>query len=163
MSATALGSLAFTLAALAAAPDRPTVSATTTTTFACDVQALAPKERERHGRLGRLLGQAATGRRELANGYELTLDLSKLPQDVAGAPFCVAEVAEWVDLESRCCPFLDFGIDVHGRDKVVRLRLTGAPGVKEFLAEEIPMLAKLRFARSSAPSAPSRDARGGRR
>jgi hypothetical protein len=50
------------------------------------------------------------------------------------------EVAEWVDLEARCCPFLDFGIDVSGRGRTVRLRLTDGKGVKSFLKTELGLL-----------------------
>jgi hypothetical protein len=52
------------------------------------------------------------------------------------------EVAEWVDLESRCCPFLEFGIDVSEKGRVVRLRLTGGKGVKSFLKSELGLLAE---------------------
>ena len=38
--------------------------------------------------------------------------------------------------ESRCCPFLDFGIDVRGKGGVIGLRLTGPGNVKPFLEEE---------------------------
>jgi hypothetical protein len=137
MSHSAAASLAF-LALLAAAPTPPVG---TSPPLACDLHALSPAGRDRHERLGRLLASAAASKRELPNGWEIVLDLSKLPADAAGQPFCVAEVAEWVDLESRCCPFLDFSIAVSGREKTVRLALTGtAPGIKEFLAEEIRML-----------------------
>jgi hypothetical protein len=98
--------------------------------LACDVNALSASQRERHRALGE----------RLANGYTLVLDLGRLPADSAGAPFCVVEVAEWVDLESRCCPFLDFGIDVSEKGRTVRLRLTGGKGVKAFLKTELGLL-----------------------
>jgi hypothetical protein len=103
----------------------------------CDVNALSGPQRERHRTLGEKLRGAVSGRVELANGYTLVLDLDRLPPDSAGAPFCVVEVAEWVDLESRCCPFLEFGIDVTAKGRVVRLRLTGEKGVKSFLRSEL--------------------------
>jgi hypothetical protein len=111
--------------------------------LACDLNALSGSQRERHRTLGEKLRGAVTGRAELANGYTLVLDLDRLPPDSAGAPFCVVEVAEWVDLESRCCPFLEFGIDVAGKGRVVRLRLTGekgVKGVKAFLNSELGLL-----------------------
>jgi len=107
--------------------------------LACRLDALTDAQRDRHRRLSESLAAAATSSRELPNGYEITLDLSRL-RDARGLPYCVVEVAEWVDLESRCCPFVDFGIDASGRGGPVRLRLTGAGLVKEFLEFEMPIL-----------------------
>jgi hypothetical protein len=53
----------------------------------------------------------------------------------------VVEIAEWVDLEARCCPFLDFGLGVRGKGTgSVALALTGGPGVKEFLKMEFALV-----------------------
>jgi hypothetical protein len=108
--------------------------------LACDVNALSAPQRERDRALGEKLHRAVVGRVELADGYTLVLDLGRLPADSAGAPFCVVEVAEWVDLEARCCPFLHFGIDVSGSGRTMRLRMTGGKGVKSFLKEELSRL-----------------------
>ena len=110
--------------------------------FVCNVGALTAPQRERHQKLGRLLRSAVVERAELESGYVFVLDLGRLPVDSAGAAFCVVEVAEWVDLESRCCPFLSFGIEVEPKAKTVRLRLTGGKGVKAFLESEVGMLEK---------------------
>lgn len=103
----------------------------------CRLDALSPAERERHQRLTEALRGAVTETSELPAGYALTLDLSRLPADAKGLPFCVVEVAEWVDLESRCCPFLDFEICLRDKGRRVVLRLTGGENVKTFLREEI--------------------------
>ena len=108
--------------------------------LACRMDALDAKQQARHQLLGQRLKQSVVERVALPQGYALTLDLSRLPRDSAGLPFCVVEVAEWVDLESRCCPFLDFGIDVRGEGGVVQLRLTGPPGVREFLEDELALV-----------------------
>jgi hypothetical protein len=108
--------------------------------LACDLNALSAPQRERHRALGDRLHSAVVGRVEIANGYTLVLDLGRLPADSAGFPFCVVEVAEWVDLEAHCCPFLDFGIDVSRRGRVLKLRLTGGKGVKAFLKTELGLL-----------------------
>jgi hypothetical protein len=118
--------------------------------LACDVNALSASQRERHRALGEKLHGAVVGRVELANGYTLVLDLGRLPADSAGSPFCVVEVAEWVDLEARCCPFLDFGIDVSGEGRVVSLRLTGRKGVKSFLKTELGLLEETPAGRGAA-------------
>jgi hypothetical protein len=111
----------------------------------CRLDALSEAERDRHRVLTEKLRTTVVSTSELADGYELTLDLARLPKDGRGQPFCVVEVAEWVDLEARCCPFLDFGIDVRGKGGATRLRLTGAEGVKAYLKSEMPL------GRSAAP------------
>jgi hypothetical protein len=108
--------------------------------LACRLDALKQPERDRHRLLSERLQTAVVERVELANGYELVLDLARLPADSHGAPFCVVEVAEWVDLEARCCPFLDFGIDLAGKGGAVKLRLTGGKNVKPFLKEELGLV-----------------------
>ena len=50
-------------------------------------------------------------------------------------------VAEWLELERRCCPFLTFELRwAAGEDERARLTLTGPPGTKAFLAAELPAL-----------------------
>ncbi|HKD18143.1 MAG TPA: hypothetical protein VKG23_09745 [Thermoanaerobaculia bacterium] len=110
--------------------------------FVCQINALTPSQRERHQKLGQLLRSAVVEKTELENGYAFVMDLGRLPVDSAGESFCVVEVAEWVDLESRCCPFLAFGIEVEPKGKTVRLRLTGAKGVKTVLESELELLEK---------------------
>lgn len=105
----------------------------------CRIDALTAPQRERHRLLGERLQAAFVQAAALPDGYELALDLTRLPADKQGAP-CVVEVAEWVDLEARCCPFLTFGISVNGRGGLLKLRLTGRDGVKDFLREEIGIL-----------------------
>jgi hypothetical protein len=102
----------------------------------CNVAALTAAQHERHQKLGRLLRSAVVQKAELENGYDFVMDLGRLPADSAGEAFCVVEVAEWVDLESRCCPFLSFGIELEPKGKTVRLRLTGGNGAKAFLESE---------------------------
>jgi hypothetical protein len=107
--------------------------------LACRIDALSASQRSRQELLAERLARAIVEKTELPNGFLFALDLSLLPADAAGAPFCVVEVAEWVDLEARCCPFLYFGIELPGKGSLVRLRLTGGKGVKEFLESELPM------------------------
>ena len=65
-------------------------------------------------------------RTELSNGYAFTLDARKITPGV---------VSEWIALEKRCCPFLNFHAD-SASDQVLTVELTGAAGVKEFLRAE---------------------------
>jgi hypothetical protein len=110
--------------------------------LACRLDALSSPQRDRHRLLSESLARAVVGSRELPNGYEISLDLSRLPADAHGDGFCVVEVAEWVDLEARCCPFLDFSIGVRGKGGVLKLTLTGGENVKAFLEAEFPLLEK---------------------
>lgn len=114
-----------------------TASAVPQEPLVCRLDALSPSERDRHQRLAEALRRAVTETSELPTGYGLTLDLSRLSADAKGLPFCVVEVAEWVDLESRCCPFLDFEISLRDKGRHVTLRLTGGQNVKTFLREEL--------------------------
>jgi hypothetical protein len=62
--------------------------------------------------------------RELAEGYA-----ARLRPD----PALFRQVAEWITLERRCCPFLGLGLNWSEGD-ALWLSLTGGPGVKAFLA-----------------------------
>jgi hypothetical protein len=120
----------------------PSIGAAAEEALVCNVNALTAAQRERHEKLGRMLHSAVVERAEIENGYVFVLDLGRLPADAAGAAFCVVEVAEWVDLESRCCPFLSFGIELEPKGKTVRLRLAGGKGVKAFLGSELGLFGK---------------------
>jgi hypothetical protein len=97
-------------------------------TIACKLDALTPAERQRHADLLRELGRMTTGTRETSDGYALTLrsDASDFQR-----------VAEWISLERRCCPFLNFNLKWGGGDDNPSLELGGGPGVKSFLAAEM--------------------------
>ena len=49
------------------------------------------------------------------------------------------KLVEWVALERRCCPFLEFEILLGLEGEPVILRLTGEDGVREFLAAELSL------------------------
>jgi hypothetical protein len=95
--------------------------------FYCNVQALNPAERSRHNQLTEKLLATRKATVETEKGYELQFN----PADVT-----LAEVAEWVVAEGKCCPFLDFHIDLERSGKLICLRLTGRDGVKQFLRAE---------------------------
>src|SRR5947209_3280460 len=84
--------------------------------FACNLKAFTPQQRSEHGKLGDRLMPAVATVRELKDGYSLQVDTSKVS---------VAEVAQWVDLEQKCCPFFDFQLDLHGGDGSLWLSLKG--------------------------------------
>jgi hypothetical protein len=96
--------------------------------IACKLGALSPAEREQHAALLRLLGTMTEKTSETADGYVLHLHA-----DTAG----FMKVAEWITLERRCCPFLNFDLTWSAGNDGPALQLGGRPGVKEFLAAEM--------------------------
>ena len=97
------------------------------TTFACRIDTLDGRQRQRQQELLALMRRSAQAQDELADGYAF-----RLPAD----PVLFERAAEWVSLERRCCPFVQFTLEWN-QDDTVWVRLTGAPGVKTFLAAEI--------------------------
>jgi len=101
--------------------------ATTQSKFYCNTKALNPAERARHQQLGEKLQALRKAIAETAKGYEFQYR----PTDIS-----LAELAEWVGAESKCCPFFDFHIDVERQGKLLCLRLTGEEGIKAFIRAE---------------------------
>jgi hypothetical protein len=106
---------------------------TTASEFYCNTKALNPAERARHKQLTDKLVAERKQIIETDIGYEFEYDSSSVS---------IAEVAEWVTAESKCCPFFDFHIDLEREGRVVCLRLTGEEGVKPFLRSEFSVPAK---------------------
>jgi hypothetical protein len=93
--------------------------------FACNRMALNPEQRKRHfEELGPMLRGLKTGVRELPDGYEF-----KFPADMK----TYGLVAEWAAAERVCCPFFDIDLRAEREGGPLWLRLTGRPGVKEFI------------------------------
>jgi hypothetical protein len=95
--------------------------------FYCNTKALTPDERARHKQLGDKLLAARKEIVETAKGYEFQFS----PADIS-----LAEIAEWVVAESKCCPFFDFHIDLEREGRLLCLRLTGEEGIKAFIRAE---------------------------
>ena len=112
-------------AAIVVQPERQ--ETTVQSKFYCDIKALTPGERARHNQLTEKLMAARKDIVETATGYELQYS----PSDVS-----LAELAEWVAAESKCCPFFDFHIDLEREGKLACLRLTGEEGIKAFIRAE---------------------------
>ncbi|HKV61019.1 MAG TPA: hypothetical protein VJO16_03835 [Candidatus Acidoferrum sp.] len=98
--------------------------ATVQSNFYCNTKALTAEERARHKQLSEKLMAARKKVVESETGYEFQYS----PADVS-----LAEVAEWAAMESKCCPFFDFHIDLENQGKLVCLRLTGEEGIKAFI------------------------------
>jgi hypothetical protein len=95
--------------------------------FYCNIKALTAEERARHTALTNKLMAARNETIETENGYEFQYSPDKVS---------VAEVAQWVVAENKCCPFFDFHIDLENQGRLVCLRLTGGAGIKVFIREE---------------------------
>ena len=96
--------------------------------IACDLNALTAAERERRRTAMSGVARTMIGRGELPDGFELRFDPAKVDLTALG---------EWVSLERRCCPFLNFKIQIASGGGEVTLALTGPDGVKEFLHAEM--------------------------
>jgi hypothetical protein len=108
-------------------------SMTTGSKFFCNVKALAPAERAHHEQLTEKLISSRTEIVETEKGYEFQFNPSLVS---------IAELADWVVAESKCCPFFDFHIDLEREGTLVCLRLTGGRGIKHFIQSEFQILAK---------------------
>src|SRR4051794_28038044 len=97
----------------------------TVSPIACNLKAFVPQERAQwRQRLDQAMS-AVTSKRPLPVGYSLKIDARK-------ATF--RDVAEWVELERKCCPFFTFKHRMQAEDGAVWLNLRGRRGVKEFIA-----------------------------
>jgi hypothetical protein len=70
-----------------------------TSGFYCNLKALSTKERARHVLLTLEIERARVETIELANGFAFRF------QD---GTVSLADLAEWVSAERKCCPFFDF-------------------------------------------------------
>ena len=100
-------------------------------TFACELHALSAAERERHLALSARLLAAIHGRTEIADGFVFTVDESVMDW---------ASLAEWARAERLCCPFFCVALRAQPHGKGLELELAGAPGVKQFIQSELPVI-----------------------
>jgi hypothetical protein len=101
--------------------------------FYCNIGAFDEAERPRHKELTEKLIASRAEIAETEKGYEFQFRPSTIS---------VAELADWVAAESKCCPFFDFQIDVERGGRLLRLRLSGDEGVKPFMRAEFQIPAK---------------------
>jgi hypothetical protein len=106
---------------------------TTGSKFFCNIKALAPAERARHKKLTEKLISGRTEIIETEKGYEFQFN---------PAVVSIAELADWAAAESKCCPFVEFHIDLEREGTLVCLRLAGDQGIKHFIQSEFQLPAK---------------------
>jgi GNAT superfamily N-acetyltransferase len=99
--------------------------------IACNLNAIDSTKRERHSDLRKRLEDTIRDRNEVADGYAFEID---------GSGISLPEVAEWIETERLCCPFLTLQLSVFGDRAGWELKLTGPEGVKTFLQAEFPSL-----------------------
>ena len=108
----------------AAVGERTTIEASD---FYCNLKAFSVKERVRHLQLTYEIERARVETVELANGFAFRF------QD---GTVSLAELAEWVSAERKCCPFFDFEIEQQADDGPLWLKLRGKEGAKAFMRAE---------------------------
>lgn len=94
--------------------------------LACNMNALSSEQRARHSEVTKRL-LAADLRSETADGHVFVVDRERIS---------VAELAEWVADESRCCPAVDYEVALPAFGPLT-LRLLGGADVKEFMTAEL--------------------------
>ncbi|MBS1827295.1 MAG: hypothetical protein JST93_18405 [Acidobacteria bacterium] len=99
--------------------------------IACNLAAISPADRPRYNQLVRRIRAAMTHRDELPNGYAYPLHPSAIP---------MPEAAEWITMETLCCPFLTLQLTVSGHQQHYVLTLTGPDGIKPLLDIEFPIV-----------------------
>jgi hypothetical protein len=106
---------------------------TTEGKFYCNIKALNAAERAHHKQLTDKLLASVRDVLETEKGYEFQFS----PTTVS-----LAELADWVSAEGKCCPFFDFHIDLERAGSLLCLRLTGEDGIKPFIRTEFQVPAK---------------------
>jgi uncharacterized protein HemX len=106
---------------------------TTQSKFYCNRNALNPTERAHHKQLTDKLLATRTNIVETEKGYEFQFSPSTIS---------LAELADWVAAEGKCCEFFDFHIDLERQGSLLCLRLTGDEGIKAFIRAEFQVPVK---------------------
>jgi len=108
-----------------------TILGDTVPPIACNLKALSSEQRKQLDQVGAHVISAIAESRELKGGYAFRVDPAKAS---------LIDVAQWLDLWRRCCPFYEFQIDFHAADASLWLSVKGRPGVKEFIPLDSPRL-----------------------
>lgn len=93
----------------------------------CQRLSFTPEEKLKYEALRENIFDLLVRIEELANGFSFVLKpKNRLLHDLA----------DWIPLENKCCPFLEFTLILY-QDEFVRLNLTGPQEVKNFLLHEL--------------------------
>jgi hypothetical protein len=103
--------------------------------IACNLKTLTSEQRKQLGDVGEHVISAITASGELYDGYSFRVDPARAS---------LIDVAQWLDLWRRCCPFYEFQIDFHAADASIWLSVKGRPGVKQYIPiDSLRLAAKL--------------------
>lgn len=92
--------------------------------IACDLNVFSVDERGEHAENVATWRNAIVATHELAGGYRFELERGD---------GLIETVARFIELESRCCPFFTFDLQVPPEGPLL-LAITGPEGAKEILA-----------------------------
>jgi hypothetical protein len=95
--------------------------------IACDPTPITPDQRERWMEVGTQVYKAIREIQDLPDGYAF-----RLPND----PEMLLLVAEDLNFERLCCPFVRYTLEIEPNKGPFWLRMTGREGVKEFVRME---------------------------
>lgn len=98
--------------------------------IACEIGVFSPAERARHGELLGLIAASRLSVEARDDGFAF-----RYPAEAE----LIARIAEWITLERRCCRFLTFSLHLPPGEGPLTVRITGGPGVKEFIAAQLGM------------------------
>jgi hypothetical protein len=96
----------------------------------CNLNAFTPTERDHHKQFTERLMALRANTVETETGYEFHFRDTDLS---------LTDLAEWVQAESKCCPFFDFQIALRDGGMLLCLSLTGQEGVKSFIRSEFAL------------------------
>jgi hypothetical protein len=118
----------------------PMAHAGTARPIACNLGVFSRAERARHVELIAMLKEKVTEVHELPDGYAFRY-----------GPDLLRPLAEWATLETKCCPFIDFQLELEPQPGgVAWLRLRGESEVKEFIRTDFQPLIALARAKAGA-------------
>lgn len=95
--------------------------------IACNLSALSPEQRRREQELLAEFRSSGMRHRPINNGYRF---------EVAADPEALARLGEFLALERRCCPFLQFDLAIGSGEGPVTLDVYGkAPSVGDLIRD----------------------------
>lgn len=97
------------------------------TVFACQMNALDKRQRERYNTITQTLKDARQQLQEFEDGYAFRFKAESQ---------LIRDAAEFIVYERLCCPFFDFELSVENSGNSLWLRLRGQEGIKEFIRSE---------------------------
>ena len=92
--------------------------------FYCDLSQMSKAERKRYDKLLGKLNFAGRDFVEIPDGYAIHLPKGTVT---------LVELADFLTLEDKCCPFFSFSVDVEPAQAATTLKIRGPEGVKKFM------------------------------